>query len=182
MDSTDAPGNVQQPALPCHLPPNAGPTIELIAALDAALIKARAKYGDLTKDADNPYFNSKYLSLDKLLASVAPALGGQGLSLSSSYQPTAAGFVVTTTLSHVSGGYRTSTFPVLDVSKSQAVGSSGTYAMRYNLTQLLCVAAETDDDGNAADGLKGKKSDYSSNGTRNQPAARPAPMGGNALF
>lgn len=164
-----------------HLPPNAGPTIGQIAALDAALIKARANYGDLTKDADNPYFSSKYLSLDKLLASVAPALGAQGLSVSSCYQSTPAGFVVITTLSHEKGGYRLSTFPVLDVTKSQAVGSSGTYAMRYNLTQLLCVAAETDDDGNAADGLKGKKSD-SSNGARTRPLAQPAALAGGGLF
>lgn len=177
----DALAETARPVVPLPLPPNAGPTIELIAALDAALVKARGKYGDLTKDADNPYFSSKYLSLDKLLSSVAPALGSQGLSVSSSYQATPAGFVVTTTLSHVGGGYRTSTFPVLDVTKSQAVGSSGTYAMRYNLTQLLCVAAETDDDGNAADGLKGKKSDYS-NGARVKPSSQPPALAGGGLM
>ncbi len=165
------------------LPPNAGPSIELIAALDAALVKARSNYGDLTKDSDNPYFNSRYLSLDKLLSSVTPALGAQGLSVSSSYQLTASGgFAVVTTLSHVKGGFRTSLFPVLDASKSQAVGSSGTYAMRYNLTQLLCVAAEHDDDGNAADGLKTKAAaPMAANGRKSAPPVNSLPSTGGLL-
>lgn len=140
------------------LPPCAGPSLELITALDKALIVARANYGSFTRDADNPFFKSRYLTLDKMLSSVAPALGAQGLSLSSSYVLTATGsFVVTTTLSHTAGGFRFSCFPVLDASKSQAIGSAGTYAMRYNLSQLLAIAAEDDDDGNAADGLKAPK-------------------------
>lgn len=157
------------------LPPNAGPTLELIAALDAALIAARANYGSLSKDADNPYFKSRYLTLDKLLSSVSPALGVQGLSISSSYSVTAAGgFMVTTTLSHVSGGFRVSSFPVLDASKSQAIGSSGTYGLRYNLSQLLAIAADEDDDANLADNLKASKTE--------KPAARSMAVSTNGLL
>jgi len=146
--------------LPQVLPPNCGPSLDLIAKLDKALIAARSNYGSLARDADNPYFKSRYLTLDKLLAAVTPALGEQGLSLSSSYSVTAAGgFMVTTTLSHIGGGFRYSCLPVLDASKSQAMGSAGTYALRYNLSQLLAIAAEDDDDGNSADGLKIKGSE-----------------------
>jgi hypothetical protein len=47
---------------------------------------------------------------------------------------------------------QSSQFPVVDCSNSQKIGASGTFAMRYNLLQLLGVAA-SDDDGNSAAGL-----------------------------
>ena len=118
--------------------------------LDAALVAAGAQFGTILKDADNPYFKSSYVSLPGLLAVVRPILRDQGVLIASSYQLTAAGFVVSTTLTHCSsGGWRLSTFPVPDPSKPQGVGASGTYGLRLSLLQLLAISGE-DDDGNAA--------------------------------
>lgn len=119
-------------------------------ALDAALAAAGAQFGTILKDADNPYFKSSYVSLPGLLAVVRPILREQDVLISSSYQLTPSGFVVSTTLTHtLSGGWRVSTFPVPDPSKPQGVGASGTYGLRLSLLQLLAISGE-DDDGNAA--------------------------------
>jgi hypothetical protein len=119
-------------------------------ALDAALAAAGAQFGTILKDADNPYFKSSYVSLPGLLAVVRPILREQDVLISSSYQLTPSGFVVSTTVTHtLSGGWRVSTFPVPDPTKPQGVGAAGTYGLRLSLLQLLAISGE-DDDGNAA--------------------------------
>ena len=180
MSTPDALGEVIQSSPAVHLPPNAGPSIELITALDQALAKARGDYGSLTKDATNPAFRSRYLTLDKLLDAVTPALSKVGVNISSSYESTPAGLVVVTCVSHSKGGWRISTFPVLDMSKSQAIGSSATYAQRYNIGQLLAVAADNDDDGNSADGVK--TSSAAANGSRPRTPSQPAALAGGGLM
>lgn len=118
--------------------------------IQTALIAAQVNFGPLEKDADNPYFKSKYLSLGALLNAVRPALSDAGILITSSYVLLTQGWVVETILHHApSGTQLTSQFPVIDVSNSQKVGASGTFAMRYNLLQLLGIAA-ADDDGNSA--------------------------------
>jgi hypothetical protein len=121
--------------------------------IQTALIAAQVNFGPLEKDADNPYFKSKYLSLGALLNAVRPALSDQGILITSGYVLLTQGWVVETILHHApSGTQLTSQFPVVDVSNSQKVGASGTFAMRYNLLQLLGIAA-SDDDGNSTAGL-----------------------------
>jgi len=149
-----APAAEQAPALIDHpgaaLPPGCGPTLGALAALDAALAEAGAEFGVVVRDADNPYFKSKYVSLPALLALVRPILHRHQVLISSSYQLTPAGFVVSTTLTHhLTGGWRVSTFPVPDASKPQSVGAAGTYGLRLSLLQLLAISGD-DDDGNAA--------------------------------
>jgi hypothetical protein len=118
-----------------------------------ALIAAAVNFGSLEKDADNPYFKSKYLSLGALLNAVRPALSDQGVLISSRYLLVPQGWVVDTTLYHSpSNTFVVSQFPVADVNSPQKVGAAGTFGMRYNLLQLLGVAA-SDDDGNSAAGL-----------------------------
>jgi hypothetical protein len=121
--------------------------------LTTALLAAAVNFGSLEKDSDNPYFKSKYLSLGALLNAVRPALSDQGVLIVSRYLLIPQGWVVETTLIHgPSGTMQSSQFPVVDCSNSQKIGASGTFAMRYNLLQLLGVAA-SDDDGNSAAGL-----------------------------
>lgn len=118
-----------------------------------ALLAASVNYGTLEKDADNPYFKSKYLSLGALLAAVRPALTDQGVIISSKYVLLPQGWVVETTLYHVlTDTSLSSCFPVTDTSGSQKIGAAGTFGMRYNLLQLLGVAS-TDDDGNSTSNL-----------------------------
>jgi hypothetical protein len=132
------------------LPPGCGPTLAALTALDAAIALSQSQFGTILRDADNPYFKSSYVSLPSLLALVRPILHANGVMISSSYQLTSAGFVVSTTLTHTTtGGWRVSTFPVPDPSKPQSVGAAGTYGLRLSLLQLLAISGE-DDDGNAA--------------------------------
>lgn len=132
------------------LPPGCGPSIAALQQLDQAIADSQAQFGVILKDADNPYFKSSYVSLPGLLALVRPILREHGVLISSSYQLTPSGFVVSTTLSHtISGGWRVSTFPVPDPSKPQGVGAAGTYGLRLSLLQLLAISGE-DDDGHAA--------------------------------
>lgn len=67
--------------------------------------------------------------------------------------------MVVTTLGHAeSGEYMESEFPVFG-SKPQEIGSSISYARRYNLLALLDIPTE-DDDGNDANTAPRTKSEY----------------------
>lgn len=159
------------------LPLNAGPSIAAIAALDAALIKARSAFKPLVRTAQNPHFRNNYCPLEGVLEAVTPALTANGLSLSSNFALHGERLLFVTTLSHTGGGYRQSLFPVTDPSPQKA-GATATYGTRYNVTALLGVASEDDDDGNIASGAAAKKA-----GKPSAVPAAPASQGnGNASW
>lgn len=139
------------------LPPNAGPDIESLKALDAAIAKARPKFPDLTKSANNPHFKSSYASLETVLDCVVKPLGQNGVSISTSgvLLGESQRFFFCTTITHADGGWRCSYFPVMDPSP-QKVGGCETYAQRYNICGLLAITGGADDDGNSASGLGSK--------------------------
>lgn len=120
-----------------------------IGALTAALAKARAAFKPVIKDANNPFFKSKYADLAGVLDAVVPALSANGLAVIQTTDGTAP-MVLTTTIAHSSGEFISGTYPIVPVKNDpQGVGSAITYARRYTLCAILSVAAE-DDDGNAA--------------------------------
>lgn len=110
------------------------------------------------KEADNPYFKSKYLDYPSLIATVKPVLHKHG-------------FVWFTVPGFISGEptlkyilmYKTGEIAVegsmLLSAKGvtpQDQGGAITYARRYSLTAVLDIAADEDDDGNkATDAVKG---------------------------
>lgn len=117
-----------------------------------ALLAASANFGSLAKQAENPYYKSKYLALPDLLAAVRAPLADSGIVITSGFKLVTGGFVVETKLHHIPTGEQISSqFPVVDCSPQKA-GAAGTFGMRYNLLQLLGIAPE-DDDGNSAAGL-----------------------------
>jgi len=128
------------------LPPNCGPSITAVAALDGAIAAALPAFGSLAKDGDNTYLKTSYLTLPALLEAVRPALMAQGVLITSSLRLVPGGFVCQTTLQHSGGGWRTSQFPVGDPSNAQRVAAAATYGLRINLQQLLAVCG-VDDDG-----------------------------------
>ncbi len=125
---------------PLPLPPNAGPTIETIAALDAAIITATSAFGDLTPDERNEFLKSDYLGAPKLLRAVRSALAANGVLITSALRVQGTGFVCTTTLAHVTGGWRSSDWPILDMSKDQGVAIGAGWGLRQNLLQLLSIS------------------------------------------
>jgi hypothetical protein len=108
------------------------------------------------KDAENPHFKSKYVTLDGLLAVTRPALNKHGIVLMQWPERAEDGeLVLTTRLTHAAAGESHETSMVLLPPKGdpQGQGSAITYARRYSLMAILGLAADDDDDGNA--GSKG---------------------------
>lgn len=153
------------------LPPNSGPDIDGVKALDAAIAKARPNFVDLTKTANNPHFKSSYAPLEDVLAAVTPALAKEKVSISTAGVLAGERFYFCTTLTHAGGGWRCSYFPVTDPAP-QKVGGTETYAQRYNICGLLGITAGADDDGNTASGIKAKRG--SSNGKAAPASAAPS--------
>jgi hypothetical protein len=118
-----------------------------IKNLADALGKFQKDVENVKKDATNPFFKSKYASLENIIDTVRPPLAKHGLSFSQF--PDGAG--LTTILMHSSGEWiqATSSMAAKDQTP-QGQGSAITYLRRYALSSVLGLATEDDDDGNAA--------------------------------
>lgn len=124
---------------------------EQINELAAALAKAQGEMRNAGKNADNPYFKSKYADLGEILNTVKEPLAKYGLAITQLYDGMSGKDIsVTTMLMHSSGQYiaNTGNYPATK-QDIQGVGSAITYARRYSLAAMLGLAQE-DDDGNAA--------------------------------
>jgi hypothetical protein len=119
----------------------------------SALAIFREKVSAVKKDADNPFFKSKYADLPSILEVIKEPLQLSGLAITHHCKNTDGSFSVITTLAHHSTGETIeSEFPVFG-NKPQEIGSSMSYARRYNLLALLDIPTE-DDDGNKANDAK----------------------------
>lgn len=123
-------------------------TSENINELAVALNKAQSDFMVAKKDAKNPFFKSKYATLNSVYEAVAPALLSNGFTI---IQPIVDNNVETT-LVHASGQFITSSCPIVCAKQNdpQAMGSAITYARRYSLASLLGVMTDEDDDGEKA--------------------------------
>lgn len=108
--------------------------------------------GVIKKQSRNDFFKSMYATLSDIKEVIDTPLANNGLVPTSRLKCTDQGtWVVETILTHVpTGEVLVSEFPVFG-NKPQEVGSSITYARRYNIQALLDLVAE-DDDGNSANG------------------------------
>jgi hypothetical protein len=110
------------------------------------------------KDANNPFFKSKYADLAALIEAVQDPLSKNGLAILQLLSTDLEGkFIhVETVLTHKSGQWISDKFslPVLDW-KPQGLGSATTYARRYALQAFLNLGA-ADDDGEAAQNRGGQ--------------------------
>ena len=110
----------------------------------------------IKKGADNPFFKSKYASLDAIQHVANPKLLKHGLV---AIQPTTwidGQCFVRTIVYHVDSGESIeSLFPVItQKNTAQEYGSAVSYAKRYSYTGLLNIIVDdgSDDDGNVASG------------------------------
>ncbi len=131
--------------------------------LAAALAKAQGAMENAKLNKANPYFKSKYADLASVIDAIKKPLADNGLGYTQvtviygkpDKQET---FVLVTTLMHSSGQWTTSEYPLPFLpDKPQAMGSAITYARRYALAALCGIAAEEDDDANAAQAASGTK-------------------------
>ena len=124
---------------------------ESITKLAVALAKFNMEVGAISKDANNPFFKSAYVTLDKLIESTRDILAKNGLSVMQ-FPTGQDGYVgVITILTHESGEFIESAPFYLKPVKGdpQAYGSAITYARRYSYQAILNLNTGEDDDGNA---------------------------------
>lgn len=124
---------------------------ENLADLAAALCAVQGELKPAIKQADNPFFKSKYVDLPGVWEAIRPLLAKNGLSVVQTFTASADGPTIVTTLMHKSGQWVSSEL-FLKPAKSdpQGVGSAITYGRRYALAAMVGVVADEDDDGNAA--------------------------------
>lgn len=139
---------------------------ESIAALATALAAAHQEFRPLTKSRtvkvrtkDGTQYEFSYAPLDELFDATSSALSKHGVSIvqmvgrdpTGSAKDNAMG--ITTMLLHKSGEHLSEFLPILGVPRGpQDLGSHITYLRRYALQAMLGLAAEDDDDANAAHG------------------------------
>ena len=127
-------------------------TSEQINEIAPALVKVQ---GDMVaiKDADNPFFKSKYAPLDEILKSVRPTLEANGLTVIQSMDTVEKMITCTTRILHASGQWIDSTLSLAaDKPTPQGFGSAATYVRRYGICAALSISTPNeDDDGNKAE-------------------------------
>jgi hypothetical protein len=129
---------------------------DTIAKMATAVTKAVAELKNPSKDSVNPYYNSKYADLATVRDAVLPVLARHDLAVLQLPCELDNAAALTTLLTHTSGEWVETTIKLRPVRNDpQGVGSALTYARRYALQSIAGVAAEDDDDGNAA-GRRGK--------------------------
>lgn len=116
-----------------------------------AYIRAWHEFPTVSKNADNPHFNSKFADLEGLLNTVKPILKTHGLAPLQRSRECDGGSLIITTLIHTSGEWISDGGLYLPAPRDnpQGFGSAITYNKRYALTLFLGLAT-ADDDGNSA--------------------------------
>lgn len=121
---------------------------QTIAELAKALAKFQSQVAAVKKDASNPFFKSKYATLENIIETIRKPLEDSGLSFS---QFPSGDNELVTILMHISGEFLQSTAKMTPKDQTpQSQGSAITYLRRYALSAILGIATEEDDDGNQA--------------------------------
>jgi len=132
---------------------------EKIAQVASALAAAQGEFPPIprnktvtVKTRSGGAYTFSYAPLDAILGAVRSALAKAGLALTQAVVTDANNTDnLRTILLHSSGEFLANETPIYSTggdNASQAYGSGLTYARRYGITALLCIAADEDDDGN----------------------------------
>jgi len=123
---------------------------EQINELASALALAQAEMKNARLNKQNPHFKSRYADLSEIRDTVTPSLSKNGLAITQGLDTTDDGkLLVVTRMLHKSGQWIESRFPISQ-DKPQAMGSAITYGRRYTLSAICNIAADEDDDAEAA--------------------------------
>jgi hypothetical protein len=131
---------------------------ESIKNIAGALVKFQASVSKVAKEANNPFFKSKYASLANILDTIQKPLSECGLAISQFPDANA----LTTIILHADSGEWMESSYVMPVAKQndpQAMGSAMTYARRYALGSILNLNIDDDDDAEKAMGRQIPKKD-----------------------
>ena len=123
---------------------------ENIGQLAAALAKAQGQMKFAAKDANNPFFKSKYADLASVIEAIKVPLSANGIAFVQATDFEDSSVIVETILLHESGEWISGKLRMQPTKNDpQGVGSAVTYAKRYGLQAIAGVPSD-DDDGNAA--------------------------------
>lgn len=127
---------------------------ESITKIAAALMKFNREVETIKRDGTNKITSggvtSKYATLDNIIESIRPKLAEHGLMIIQEPGTEEGTVTLKTTILHESGEWIESDTLQMKPQKTdpQGIGSTITYARRYQLGALLNLATEEDDDGN----------------------------------
>lgn len=124
-----------------------------------ALLKSQTEFPNVKKSANNPFFKSKYASLDAILEVVTPILNKNGLFIAQFPVNDDDRVGVYTAIYYKDGTKIEGRFTMtLAKNDPQGAGSAITYARRYALVSMLGLNVEDDDDANHASSKQTVKS------------------------
>ncbi len=132
---------------------------ESIAKISKALATFQSQVKQPLKDADNPFFKSKYVPLESVVESITNEAPKHGLSFVQWALNDEQGRVgVATMLMHESGEFIEFDPVFMNAEKNtpQGAGSLITYLKRYSLSAVFGITSDQDDDGNESSGNSGK--------------------------
>ena len=138
-------------------------TPEVVDKVVGAFVQAQAEFPPIPKNqtvevrTDKGRYTYSYADLPSIMAAVTPVLAKYKLGIIHRALPFDDGVRVVTMLVHESGQSVSSDLTMSTKQGTpQAIGSLLSYAKRYNVSLILGLAAEEDDDGAIAQGLGGQ--------------------------
>lgn len=112
------------------------------------LLEIQKKHLEFEKDTQNPFFKSKYVSLDSIVSKLTPILDEKKLLV---IHYTENKEIVTKVINTEEEDIEIeSRFPLIESNDPQKLWSCITYAKRYNLGQIFNIITDRDDDWNEA--------------------------------
>lgn len=130
-----------------------------IVEIAKALANFRKEVKQPMKDADNPFFKSRYVPLPNVVEAIDETAPKQGLSFVQWLLNDESGQIgVATMILHTSGEFLEldPVFMKAEKQTPQGAGSLATYLKRYSLAAAFGITSDEDDDGNQATGNKSK--------------------------
>lgn len=149
-----------------------------ITALATALSQAQGEMKHADKNCTNPHFKSKYADIASINDASKAALTKYGLSVCQMASGEPPFVKMVTILLHKSGEWLSGQLNLRSTNDTpQGMGSAITYARRYALAAVLNIAAEEEDDGNAASVPGVQRPAYQPQPQATAPAAAPGRPG-----
>ena len=123
------------------------------------ILKLQTEIGVLSKTETNPFFKSKYMDINGLLAQLVPLLAKHGLTVIQPLKVSEGKTALTTIIFDNDKEIAHSEIYLPDLQDPQKMGSAITYYRRYALQSLFLLQAQ-DDDGEGAKGKVETKKTY----------------------
>ena len=134
---------------------------ETLTEFSKAFAKTQQEMKQPLKDANNPFFKSKYVPLENVVEAITESASKNGLSFTQFPSSDEAGNVTVGTLVMHSSGEWIEYDPIkMKPVKNdpQSIGSAITYAKRYALSAIFGITSDQDDDENEATQTKKQQS------------------------